>query len=207
MSQAGDVLQVILPFASVATLTTASVILRYAYRIVRQNEETAADARGAKELALELKLKVKGDNDSDDERERGGVLGRLVYLEGREEANTKSAERNDRRTRAILRGLGVPSDLSDDRELQQAVRDRVSQTIAVDRNAARLSLVDGMNERIQTNPGGYPAIGGRIPTGQQRAYELDALAPPVNVPRPSPPHGHPVPREDPPSDKPPPRRR
>ncbi len=128
-----------------------------------------------------LTLLVDGDvKETESELKRNGLVGRLLILEGA----IKGLAKNSAMVRSILRGMGIPSDLSDDRELQALVKERISQT-RIDHTAARLELV-GQSDRMPT--GGWPT------------QHLEPLPPPALRRSPTSPM---IRREDPPSEPPP----
>jgi hypothetical protein len=144
---------------------------------------------------------VEGDTKEHvDQKKRDGVIGRLKDIEHREtsasnaaklqaELDREAEEKIWRRIRAILRGLGVPSDLSKDDKLEKELKKRIAETrYPVDRLGAGIAMVD---ERPVTGPHGVL----RLPTGE--APERDSWhgeparhSPIERVPRPY------IPRED-----------
>ncbi len=130
---------------------------------------------------------VEGDTrEYADERKRMGIVGRVLGIEGLESANANGLARVNNFMRAILRGLGIPSDLSDAKSLEKAVRDRaidlVSGDADIDHRAARISLVADQDRRF----GGQerPALG-RMETPPPQVVARPRMRP------------TPVPREDP----------
>lgn len=97
-----------------------------------------------------------------DQQKRDGLLGRLRDVEHREKTAKNLAELQDsdieklwKRVRAILRGMGVPSDVSDDGRVEREVKRRLSESeYKVDRLAAGLAMVEqrGHEQREPTGP-------------------------------------------------------
>lgn len=180
--------------------------------------------------------RLEGDTTSDDEKTRKGLLGRVSDLEKDNQELRELVEKMEgqiagsqvsvqtafdkvwRRVRAILRGMGVSSDISDDVRLEREIKKRVAEPhVKVDALAASIAIVDqtGPHQAVQypqhpqlQQPQQPQQPSSRIPTPPpMQAYRPGGHITPAHgtreqerVPRP---YQRPIPRSDsePPSDE------
>jgi hypothetical protein len=126
---------------SIASLATLAFVARVTWQTKAYLEDLATARRTG--------TLVEGDpKEHNDARKRAGLLGRTLELEDVAGAQTRAHERLWRLVRALLRGLGLPSDLSDADELETLTRDLVRRgAIKVDHIAAKEQLVSERDSR------------------------------------------------------------
>jgi hypothetical protein len=170
----------------------------------KQVHETAEAIETARKLGLILKdiveaieagkrvsLLVEGNpKEHTEQKKRDGLLGRVKDIEHRE-LSTKNAqllqdgtiEEVWKRVRAILRGLGVPSDISDNVRVEREVHNRVSETsVKVDKLAAKLVMAEQGVAQSAAAPRDRPR---HVSPGNNAAYLPEKMTPSAErVPRP-----------------------
>lgn len=117
---------------------TASIVtLAVAIRLARQSKRWT-DGLDAIERIAPL---VEGDpKEHKDNAKRYGLLGRVTFLEDNASASANKLQTVARRLIAVLRGMNVPSDLSDDHETEKLVKQALKST-PINRVAATEALL------------------------------------------------------------------
>lgn len=119
-------------------------VLGVAWRLARQSSRWEEALKTIERVGPA----VEGDpREHENNTKRHGVLGRLTIVEG---VATPIA----RKLTAVLRGMGVPSDLSDPVKLEAAVKERMRAGGGVDRMAALQALAERGSDPGPVEPEG-----------------------------------------------------
>ncbi len=181
----------------------------------------------AVETVKRLELLVEGNpKEHVDQLKRDGVLGRMKDLEHKEKSRVNAEAIDDdlqkqafaqvwKWIRAILRGMGVPSDISKTDRLEREIKKRfIEAKYVVDRLGAGVEMQEHPQHSQHTQSHDRPSSpypehrypSDRLPTGPHQSLRLPPVdyperhSPIERVPRPKQ-VGSNIPREDPDSDE------
>lgn len=184
----------------IVRISTAAAVVLAVLKFSRDSGMVQKRITDAIETAERVGTLVEGNpKEHADQQKRDGVLGRLKDVEHREKSAQNAAkllgdeiEQLWKRFRAVLRGMGVPSDISNNDKLERAIKKKIAETrYPIDRLGAGLAMQEHPTgpHQIVTSHSSL-----RLPSGDRASSPDDRYSPPVErVPRPYQP---PIPRRD-----------